>query len=180
MSFPELTRTEAKRRSAFRCCVCHKPFVEVHHLVPRAEGGGDLIDNAAPLCASCHDLYGGNPEKRKSLRQMRDYWWELVSERKKSFVDQADATHDLDFLNESVDSTSVLRTQSVAIYHVVFDSESFDTKGIAPRTVLLITTRLSFSRTFCWSSLCRTSLSYVCHSFTFTTQSSSTTTCPHP
>ena len=30
------------------------PFLEVHHVVPIAEGGPDTIDNAVALCPNCH------------------------------------------------------------------------------------------------------------------------------
>jgi hypothetical protein len=55
--------------------------VEVHHIVPQAEGGDDSEDNAAPLCPSCHETYGANPQKRKFIREARDFWYELCSER---------------------------------------------------------------------------------------------------
>jgi len=75
MDFPEPIKLEAKRRSNFRCCVCQQPWVEVHHIVPQADGGPSTIDNAAPLCGSCHNQYGANPALRKQLREMRDHWW---------------------------------------------------------------------------------------------------------
>lgn len=78
MSFTEKVKLEAKRKSAFRCVICREPFVEIHHIIPQEEGGPDTLDNAAPLCSSCHDLYGGNPYKRKQIKQMKDYWFELV------------------------------------------------------------------------------------------------------
>jgi hypothetical protein len=61
--------------------VCHEAFVEVHHIVPQSEGGSDDLDNACPLCAYCHDLIGGNPDKRKQLRQMRDWWYQICEDR---------------------------------------------------------------------------------------------------
>jgi hypothetical protein len=84
MPFPENIKLEAKRKSDFQCCICKEPFVEVHHITPQAAGGSDDIDNAAPFCASCHDRYGGNPDKRKQVREMRDLWWEVCAERKKA------------------------------------------------------------------------------------------------
>lgn len=75
MPFPESVKLDAKRRANFRCVVCQQPWVEVHHIEPEAEGGPDTIENAAPLCAGCHHQYGGNPELRKQLREMRDHWW---------------------------------------------------------------------------------------------------------
>jgi HNH endonuclease len=81
MPFSEATKLEAKRRAHFSCVVCHQPFVEVHHILPQAAGGSDDLDNAAPLCSSCHDLFGGNPDKRKQIREMRDLWYELCETR---------------------------------------------------------------------------------------------------
>ena len=86
MPFSERIKNLVKAKAAFRCCVCHKPFVDVH-LIPEAKGGPSTIANAAPLCASCHDLYGGNPEKWKALTQMRDSWWSIIAERNKRLTD---------------------------------------------------------------------------------------------
>jgi 5-methylcytosine-specific restriction protein A len=30
------------------------PFLEVHHIVPLAEGGDDIVSNAVSLCPNCH------------------------------------------------------------------------------------------------------------------------------
>jgi hypothetical protein len=40
-----------------------------------------VIDNAAPLCQNCHDRFGGNPDKRKEIAQMRDWWYDVVKEK---------------------------------------------------------------------------------------------------
>lgn len=77
MVFAEKVKEEAKRRAHYSCVVCHAPFVEVHHIKPQEEGGEDIIENAAPLCARCHHIVGGNPELRKQLKSMRDFWWEI-------------------------------------------------------------------------------------------------------
>jgi len=42
------------------CEICSAPVVrdlEVHHIVPRSEGGGNAIRNLVVLCESCHDAY---------------------------------------------------------------------------------------------------------------------------
>src|SRR5579862_560187 len=78
MPFSKLVKDAAKWKAAFRCCVCHETFVEVHHILPEADGGPSTIENAAPLCARHHDLFGGNPEKRAAIKAMRDAWWEEV------------------------------------------------------------------------------------------------------
>jgi HNH endonuclease len=81
MPFSEPAKLEAKRKAHFCCVVCHQPFVEVHHIIPQAAAGTDDLDNAAPLCALCHDHFGGNPDKRKQIREMRDLWYELCQTR---------------------------------------------------------------------------------------------------
>lgn len=46
-------------------------YVEVHHILPLAEGGSDTIENAAALCPSCHREHHHGMDKvllRKTLR----------------------------------------------------------------------------------------------------------------
>jgi 5-methylcytosine-specific restriction endonuclease McrA len=74
MAFSEKTKAIVRRKSALKCVLCRKPFVEIHHIIPQSDGGPDDEDNAAALCAECHDLFGDNPRKRKQLRENRDYW----------------------------------------------------------------------------------------------------------
>ena len=78
MPFSEKVKLEVKKRANFTCCWCEdrQRKVDVHHIVPQAEGGPDTIDNAAPLCGSCHDAYGNNPDLRKEIRSRRDHLYE--------------------------------------------------------------------------------------------------------
>jgi hypothetical protein len=64
--------------------MCQGLFIEVHHIIPESQGGPDSEDNAAPLCASCHAAFGGNPDKRKTIREMRDFWYERCDKRMES------------------------------------------------------------------------------------------------
>lgn len=34
-----------------------------------------------PLCPSCHETYGANPQKRKFIREARDLWYEICEKR---------------------------------------------------------------------------------------------------
>jgi hypothetical protein len=86
MAFSEATKLIAKQKSFFCCCLCRALGVEVHHIIPQAEGGSDEQDNAAPLCPSCHETYGANPTKRKFIREVRDFWYELCAKRYKNEV----------------------------------------------------------------------------------------------
>ena len=78
MGFLELTKLAVKKRASFTCCWCRdrEKKVEVHHIIPQAEGGSDDEANAAPLCGSCHQLYGANPDLRKEIRLRRNHLYE--------------------------------------------------------------------------------------------------------
>ncbi len=82
MAFPESVKARVRRMAHVQCCICEGPFgVDVHHIVPETEGGSDDIDNAAPLCPTCHRTYGSNSEARKQLRERRDVWYEICRRR---------------------------------------------------------------------------------------------------
>jgi len=76
MAFSEKTKLEVKRRAHFRCCLCRNIGVEIHHIIPSEEDGPNTEENAAPLCPSCHETWGGNTKKRKFIREARDFWYE--------------------------------------------------------------------------------------------------------
>jgi 5-methylcytosine-specific restriction endonuclease McrA len=48
MTFSEGVRVAVRKRSHLRCCLCHSIGVDIHHIVPQAEGGSDEDENAAP------------------------------------------------------------------------------------------------------------------------------------
>ncbi len=125
MPFSEKIKLEAKMKSRFRCCVCYKPFVEIHHIVPEMNGGLDTIDNAAPLCASCHDIFGGNPEKRKQIKQMRDHWWDMMAKWETKLLAKNDF-NSLDMIEHNPDNINRLKDRGIAIYHFVFKNENFE------------------------------------------------------
>jgi hypothetical protein len=81
MGFSESLKLEVKRKAAFSCCRCSQIGIDVHHIIPEKDGGKDDFDNAAPLCQNCHDQFGDNPAKRKEIRQMRDWWYEVCEKR---------------------------------------------------------------------------------------------------
>ncbi|HEY4273571.1 MAG TPA: HNH endonuclease [Candidatus Udaeobacter sp.] len=87
MAFSEALKIKVRKHTHFSCCLCHVIDVEVHHIIPEAEGGPDTEDNAAPLCASCHNVYGANPQKRKFIREARDHWYEVCRNRFQSDPD---------------------------------------------------------------------------------------------
>lgn len=147
MPFNEATKREAKERSAFRCCICHKPFVEVHHIVPQSAGGSDFLENAAPLCAYCHDLYGGNPEKRRLIKQMRDSWWQVMERRRDQLATQ-DLADGVAVIAGDSDNSNLLTRDGIALYHCVYGHETFETAAHMIVTVVAHAQRVrpSFKR----------------------------------
>jgi hypothetical protein len=57
VAFSDDVRNKVLLWSDRHCCLCKKACginIEVHHLVPEEQHGGDDIDNAIPLCFECH------------------------------------------------------------------------------------------------------------------------------
>ena len=81
MAFSEALKARIRQRAHLACCLCKSMGVEVHHIIPRDENGPDTEDNAAPLCPSCHEKYGANPQKRKFIREAHDFWYDECERR---------------------------------------------------------------------------------------------------
>lgn len=81
MPFSEKIKFEVKRKSHQTCCICKLIGIEIHHIIPQSEGGKDIEENAAPLCPSCHEIYGANPTKRKFIKESKEIWFEICSRR---------------------------------------------------------------------------------------------------
>jgi len=74
-----------------RCCICHRfcgVKIETDHIVPSNEGGGDVIENAIPVCFECHaEIHSYNdkhPRGRKfqpeELRLHKERWLRICAE----------------------------------------------------------------------------------------------------
>lgn len=98
MGFSPEVKKDALLRSARHCCVCRLPKVrnlEVHHIVPEADGGPQTIENAVVLCFDCHADAGhynirqprGNKFHPGELRRSRDKWLEMVEENSLATVE---------------------------------------------------------------------------------------------
>ena len=125
VGFSEKVKLTVRKRAFFRCCICHEPFIEVHHIIPEAEGNDNSIENAAPLCARCHDLFGGNPDKRKRIKQMRDNWYEVMDNLRSNLTTNENFEEYLS-IKEKPENFNTLITKKIAIYHVVFKDEDFE------------------------------------------------------
>ena len=69
------------------CCRCGEACgtdIEIHHIIPKGEGGSNDIDNAIPLCFKCHSDIGkynknhplGTKYKPKEIQTRRDQIYE--------------------------------------------------------------------------------------------------------
>ncbi|HEX2533966.1 MAG TPA: HNH endonuclease signature motif containing protein, partial [Chitinophagaceae bacterium] len=47
-------RCEACERDAPFCLPDEEPYLEVHHMLPLAQGGPDIVENTVALCPNCH------------------------------------------------------------------------------------------------------------------------------
>lgn len=54
------TRKATYRRDGFRCALCDSTDgLQIHHAVPRGEGGTDYPQNLVTLCWRCHAMAHG-------------------------------------------------------------------------------------------------------------------------
>jgi hypothetical protein len=90
MAFSPKTVEDLLLKANRHCCLCRQfkgKNLEVHHIVPQAEGGGDDPDNAIVLCFDCHaDVVSYNPSHPRGrkytsaeLRRHRDEWFTVVA-----------------------------------------------------------------------------------------------------
>jgi 5-methylcytosine-specific restriction endonuclease McrA len=53
---PRAARRQAMQRDGNRCVECGSTQdLQVHHIVPRREGGSHELSNLITLCAACHE-----------------------------------------------------------------------------------------------------------------------------
>jgi HNH endonuclease len=85
-----------------RCCVCHRfcgSKIEIDHIVQRADGGGNEIDNAIAVCFDCHaEIHHYNnkhPKGRKfspeEIKGHKKQWLEICENKPEIFVQPLNA-----------------------------------------------------------------------------------------
>ena len=119
MGFPEALKLKVRKKSHLACCLCKAIGVEVHHIIPQEEGGSDKEENAAPLCPSCHEIYGANPKKRKFIREARDLWYEICAKRYASDSDRMDEIKQL--LKNTVSYDDFISFKKELLSHIHHD-----------------------------------------------------------
>ena len=90
MPFSQAVKAKAVEAAAAHCCVCQRfdaGHVEVHHIIPQANGGSDDFENAIALCFDCHTWAGhynsrhpkGFRYSPEFLRSARNGWYARVA-----------------------------------------------------------------------------------------------------
>ena len=55
-------RKAVYRRDGYRCALCDSSqYIQIHHCVPRGEGGSNHEHNLITLCSACHSHVHGTP-----------------------------------------------------------------------------------------------------------------------
>ena len=48
-------RKEVYKRDGYLCALCGSgQYLQIHHVVPRSQGGSDFPENLITLCSKCH------------------------------------------------------------------------------------------------------------------------------
>lgn len=70
--FNAAVRAHIRERDGERCVLCGKPGREVHHILPRAQGGLGTADNGVCLDGICHHQAHRQPTVAKQLQRFRE------------------------------------------------------------------------------------------------------------
>jgi hypothetical protein len=89
MAFPEAAVAQLLADCKRHCCVCFRwcgSKMHLHHIIPRAQDGPDVIDNAIPVCLDCHAEIEsrGNMGRQFSQAELREHkrrWLEICHDR---------------------------------------------------------------------------------------------------
>ena len=98
MPFPAQAASQLIARCHRRCCICHRfcgVKMELDHIVPKADGGTDDIENAIPVCFECHaEIHSYNdchPRGRKfrpeELRLHKEQWLQICADQPSALFD---------------------------------------------------------------------------------------------
>lgn len=61
-NIPTAIRKAVYRRDGWRCALCDSTTtIQIHHYIPRGQGGGNNPMNLITLCSACHSLAHGVP-----------------------------------------------------------------------------------------------------------------------
>ena len=72
-ALPPETRRAVLDRDGHKCFFCGATEnLEVHHLLPRSQGGGDVLENLLTVCTKCHAwVHEGDPVHCLMMKRLR-------------------------------------------------------------------------------------------------------------
>lgn len=70
-----LARRQCLQRDNYQCRSCghvvYGKTAHADHIIPKSQGGSDLLDNLQTLCATCHQLKTNRESRQTGERQRR-------------------------------------------------------------------------------------------------------------
>jgi hypothetical protein len=92
--FPSDVAARLLVKAKRHCCLCLKwcgQRIQIHHIVPDAEGGAGIDDNGVPVCLDCHAEIESRSNMGRSftaeeLRQHRDNWFATVRDHSEVLI----------------------------------------------------------------------------------------------
>ena len=70
--FSAVIRVHIRERDGERCVLCGRPGREVHHIIPRAQGGLGSADNGVCLDSTCHHQAHRSKSVERQLLRYRE------------------------------------------------------------------------------------------------------------
>lgn len=121
MAFPEAGVAQLLADCKRHCCVCWRwcgTKMHLHHIIPRADGGADEIDNAIPVCLDCHaeiESRGnmGRQFTQAELREHKRRWLEICRDQPAVVIQSnriASATGPIEAVLSELEYNSILLT----------------------------------------------------------------------
>ena len=77
----ESMRETVKERDGYKCVRCTEGIeLEVHHIIPIAQGGATNLSNLATLCEDCHEAAHGGSYGPTVTYEAQDAFWDWIAE----------------------------------------------------------------------------------------------------
>ena len=138
MSFSQKIKNEIMVASARHCCVCRKSRglkIEIHHILPKEQGGEDTFENAIALCFDCHadagHYYAKHPKGTKfsptELFKHKETWFKIVERGNIPSIEDHDIQIEIDYKKSDLQQ---ILTKETTVYKEVSDFKKVNYKKI--------------------------------------------------
>ena len=142
MSFPQKIKDDLMVASARHCNVCHKHKgvkLEIHHIIPKKDGGEDTCENGIVLCFDCHadagHYFAKHPKGTKfsptELKKHKENWFKKVIQNNISVKNNAEIRVLFDNGSESITIHPIFERVSTK-FKCIDELKNIDYKKIVP------------------------------------------------